>query len=199
MAIRLPKSIFLHVPKCGGTWIRRVLSACGLVKEEILNHVTLDQLRALPSGEWKGLPAFAFVRHPASWYRSYWAYKISVGWDPNNGIDEFVQASEFEPFVRNCIRNKPGLAGWLYGLYTEGATYVGRMELIRESLIYILTQLGETFDPDLIYRSSPENVYGLSTTLEPQCRYSPKLLAEVMEVEKEALARYGYLTFNPPA
>jgi len=199
MCIRLPKSIFLHVPKCGGTWVRRTLAACNLVSEEIRDHVTLDALRALPSGRWKNLPAFAFVRHPAAWYRSYWAYKVSVGWDPNNGIDPAVQAPQFEPFVRNCIRHRPGLAGNLYRMYTQGAVYVGRMELLRESIIHILTQLGEVFDPAVIYSAPAENVHGLTAALEPKCRYSPQLLKEVMEVEKEAIERYGYFTVNPPA
>ena len=199
MAIRLPKSIFLHVPKCGGTWVRRVLSACHLVQDQLLKHATLDELRALPSGEWNRLPAFAFVRHPASWYRSYWAYKVSVGWDGSNGIDDLVKATQFEPFVRNCIRHLPGLAGKLYQTYSNGAVYVGRMELLRESLIHILTQLEEAFDPAVIYSIPAENVYGLTADLEPQCRYSAQLLAEVMEVEKEAIERYGYFTVNPPA
>lgn len=198
MAVRLAKSIFLHVPKCGGTWVRKVLHSCGLAKEELIKHATLAELQAIPSGAWANLPAFAFVRHPVAWYRSYWAFKIEHGWDAKNGLDDFIRADDFESFVKNCIREKPGLAGTIYDMFTRGATYVGRVEILRESLIHILTQIGEQFSPNIIYSLPAENIRALKPTLEPKCRYSPGLLAAVIEVEKTTIERYGY-SFKPPA
>lgn len=197
MAIRLPKSIFLHVPKCGGTWVRKALHACGLVQEELVKHVTLAEAQAIPSGAWNGLPGFAFVRHPIAWYRSYWAFKVEVGWDARNGLDNFIRADDFETFVRNCIREKPGLAGTIFDMFTKGASYVGRMEVLRESLIHILSKVGEQFDPAVIYSLPADNVRSSRPQLEPRCRYSPTLLAELIEVEKATIERYGYSFVNP--
>lgn len=69
-----PDFLFLHVPKTGGWWVRHVLSQLGLGTK-----ISTDYQHSA----WRDLspthqrhPAFATLREPVSWYRSYLHYNI---------------------------------------------------------------------------------------------------------------------------
>ena len=104
-------SEFLHLPKTGGNWVTRVLEQNHLVERYIQHkHASYDlnlfgdrmgsgrQLvhlcSRLAAGKFKrilGIPydepdaascfRFCFVRHPLSWYESWWKYMKSRGWN----------------------------------------------------------------------------------------------------------------------
>ena len=87
-------SIFLHVPKTGGTWVSSVLHQCGLVRASLGHkHSDMDWLhsaidnrrcrmrglmdlarirRALKPGPFM----FCFVRHPLDWFESWFKYMV---------------------------------------------------------------------------------------------------------------------------
>jgi hypothetical protein len=98
-------AIFLHIPKTGGTWVKKALRDQGLIEKE-LNHEHSDFFRAMYPTRYRNMalevaknlhvklyeniisPAkpcnypfsFCFVRHPLRWYESYWRYAAQMGW-----------------------------------------------------------------------------------------------------------------------
>lgn len=187
MALRLSKSIFIHVPKAGGTWVTRVLGTMGMVKARypLGAHCSIkDVFSQYP--EDKGLKSFCFVRHPLGWYQSFWAYRQMSGWDPNNSLDE-CRASTFSGFVENVLERHPGyLSGRLREL-TDSVTHIGRFEALRESLIRVLTLLGETFSSEVIYDSRPEN-----ESAGPVGRYTADQIERLHKAELYAFEAFGY-------
>ncbi|MCB2167781.1 MAG: sulfotransferase family protein [Deltaproteobacteria bacterium] len=88
-------SIFLHIPKTGGNWVREILSKLDLVDKEIghkhadVDRVLYDRIVNLSFMEFfkkkfsKSLTPFrnsqypfifCFVRHPLQWYESWFKY-----------------------------------------------------------------------------------------------------------------------------
>ena len=86
MTVLLPNSAFLHIPRTGGTWVREVLAGANLIKDEIVSQ-TPEESTEGSVRSWHNVPSsnadflarehvFCFVRHPLTWYQSYWAYKM---------------------------------------------------------------------------------------------------------------------------
>ena len=189
MAIRLRKTVFLHIPKTGGTWVSAVLRKLCIVHEETTRrpHMRWPEILADPKmSAWRGLKPFAFVRNPVSWYRSYWAYKNRMGWEKGNWIDEACSADTFAMFVLKCITKHPGLLGQMYERHTNGVETVGRFETLREDLLRILKaeRVGEL--PDI----PPINA---SPSL-PEC--PPDLARAIEEAEADTMKRWGYTTMR---
>ncbi|MEM8864348.1 MAG: hypothetical protein AAGF31_02245 [Planctomycetota bacterium] len=112
MAIELiNQSVFLHIPKTGGTWVDRTLYDLGLVKEAFGNRHsnyerTVNHERYRSAGEHlrravvrrikrqfglhhqTPVMRFCFVRNPLTWYESWWRYMKGKDWkhwgDENN-------------------------------------------------------------------------------------------------------------------
>jgi hypothetical protein len=197
MAVKLKNSIFIHVPKAGGTWVTRVLGVMGLITERypLSAHCSLRDVVSRYKED-EGLKSFCFVRHPLGWYQSFWAFRQSRGWDPTNALDG-CRASTFEGFIENVLEQQPGyLSGRLQEL-TQGVTYVGRFEAIRESLIEILSNLGESFSSAAVYDHPPVNVSQESTG--STGRYTPDLIRRLSESESWAFQTFGYATRSLPS
>ncbi len=204
MALVLPQALFVHVPKTGGTWVRRVLEEAGLARGELGRaHATPDELRHEPHFRHADV-VFAFVRHPLEWYRSYWAYRRKHGWHRPSPqelqapirtvrLDAHCRAEQFPAFVRNCLRRYPH--GWvtqLYAHYTRGCTHVGRFERLRDELLRILQAAGLSLPRQLVGRFGVQNAAARDAALRAQCRYPPALAREVAQVERVALETWGY-------
>lgn len=193
MAARLPRSVFTHLPKTGGTWVLQVLEDLGLLRERCHQHLNITEIRRDPAlAGWRGLDAFAFVRHPVSWYQSYWAFKMQYGWldHPDAVLDTECRSDDFNTFIRNCVDRHPGYLSSYYRRFLEGVRYVGRHEALRESLIWILDQLGEAFDRNLVYEAVPRNVS--VPVLLTQARYETETLKLLMAAESDGLSAFGY-------
>jgi len=123
-------SIFLHIPKTGGTWVCRVLQEMALIRREVGKHAHAGFVQATmyPQGkkrwkEWGRLEnwkpenwlrpgvrmkmprTFCFVRHPVAWYESWWRYlrgkNGDIPWLVNGAnVDRYVK--RWNPLSAAC-------------------------------------------------------------------------------------------------
>jgi hypothetical protein len=100
MAVLLKcKAVFLHLPKTGGTFIRKVFRSLDLVRFNFSrDHADMKRVINIydhyPGNYWcrsiqfggnvqKHINQsfkFCFVRHPFDWYASYWRFNTDLGW-----------------------------------------------------------------------------------------------------------------------
>jgi hypothetical protein len=185
-SLLLPRSRFLHVPKTGGNWVSAVLQDLFPHAQRMAKkHATR---RTAPGAE---RFTFAFVRHPLTWYQSYFAYKQCRGWHPKNDWDLRVQADLFEDFVRRALDETPGhysqRVRWFVGRPGEEIDFVGRFERLRSDLIRALELAGEEFDRQRILSAPAVNT---SDYRRYPAEYSAELARQVLEVEREVIERF---------
>lgn len=117
MALTVPskKKIFIHVPKTGGTWVRRYIYACEPMADEtgpfeIEDHFGLAEVReAHPElDDWS---TFGFVRKPETWYPSRWAWGKLTDFNSKRRNDQAaarhwmaqVWDEDFNRFIENIL------------------------------------------------------------------------------------------------
>lgn len=187
----LPRSCFLHVPKTGGTWVKRAILAAGVpAREHSIDGYTHLGLADCPEPQ---RFRFAFVRNPLALYRSYWQFKQTVGWDPANELDRQCQAEDFERFVRRVLEQFPGIYARtlqdFVGPPDAPIEFIGRYENLVEDLVRALSLAGEDFDAGAIRGLPPYNV---SDKRKAPAVYTPALEAAVRHAEAEVFTRFGY-------
>jgi hypothetical protein len=224
-------SLFIHVPKTAGNWIRSVLEDNNLAGREIGHkHSTydrtllketpvtseLDHLRSASRGAFDrlrrllgGQPAhertnqfrFCFVRHPLSWYESWWKYQerrdeweyfgdqeSNGDWHPNSTLNG-LESPDFNEFVANVVRHRPGYVTELLFSYAKpGIDFIGKKENVRDDLRTVLDKLGLSYDRSSIYDSEKVNV---STK---EFEWDPELKETVKRLELPSLLLFDYLS-----
>jgi hypothetical protein len=187
----LPRSCFLHVPKTGGSWVKKAIRASGIrCNDYVVNgdpHIGVEHCPCPEKFK------FAFVRSPVDLYRSYWQYKMTVGWDKKNPIDMSCRSNSFHDFVRNVLHKYPGIYGKsLLQFVGEGKTridFIGKYEHLVDDLIAALRQAGEIFDETRIRTLQPVNV---SDKTRFPADYTAELEEEVRKQEATAMRMFGY-------
>jgi hypothetical protein len=201
-------SVFLHIPKTGGSWVTEVLEREGLIRRRFAHeHAGIDlALTWLSRRRWlnRQPSMFCFVRHPLAWYESYYSYMSNPDvawrswgrsasgpgrkWHPNfmlNGCG----APEFNEFVRNVIRRRPGYVSELFGWYDKPPIlFVGRQENLANDLATALRLCGAEFDEEAVRSAAPVNVSARASALE----WDPAIRKELIQLEYAAIRRYGY-------
>jgi hypothetical protein len=145
---------------------------------------------------------FSFVRHPLKWYESWWRFMESrnwnrwgtqgfaSGWHPNSVLNG-LGSHDFNEFIRNVVRTRPGYVTELYSRYTdERIDFVGKQESLVDDFISVLRQLNVSFDEEQIRQLAPVNV---SRTPRERLEWDPQLRELVTKLEYPALVRYGYV------
>jgi len=187
----LPRSCFIHVPKTGGSWVKRAILASGLVARAYEldgdPHIGIAQCPCPEKFR------FAFVRHPLDLYRSYWQYKMTCGWDVKNPLDMACRSLVFHGFVGNVLDRFPGVYSQalvdFVGEAEHPIEFIGRFENLEDDLVTALTLAGESFDEDAIRAESPYNV---SDKRKHPAEYTDQLEAMVREAEAYAMNRFNY-------
>ena len=215
-------AIFLHVPKTGGSWVRAVLEELDLADYELghahgdMDHVSfyakfasgrqylkylirkklLGQIRRTPEESYY---RFCFVRHPVSWYESWWRYNADRGWPewgdrgdvtrwhPNADLNG-LGADEFNAYVRRVIGRYPGYVTDLFGGYTKSCDFVGKQENLVTDLVAVLAHLGVAVDEQKLRSITRSN----TSDSEREVEWDPDLLREVERLEYAGIVRYGY-------
>ena len=183
MALALSNSVYVHCPKTGGTWVRSVLQETGVTFEMIGKHT---HCRHIPK-EHKDKFKFVFVRHPLTWYQSYFAYKTVQGWSDDH-LDRHCRAPAFRQFLNKVLDVFPGYCSTVLAeRYFNGADFVGRFERLRSDLVLALEQAGETYSKEIIETVSPQNVSNYRLV---DVGYSLKLRERILKAEQGILKRF---------
>ncbi|HYD99970.1 MAG TPA: hypothetical protein VEH84_11355 [Alphaproteobacteria bacterium] len=191
MAALLRDSVFYHIPKTGGSWVRLALAHSGLLRGEVgAFHARPAELA--DDLDARARPGFCFVRHPLTWYQSYWTHKTAHGWfDAGNDFDARVRADRFPDFLERVFALCPEehLTS-LYRDYTAGCAFVGRTEALAGDLEAILRRTGAAFDPAVLGRLRRAN--RTDAALRRLALY-PRALAEAVAArERAVIEAHGY-------
>jgi hypothetical protein len=214
MALLLPNSVFVHIPKTAGQWVAQAIINAGIDAREIgVVHASPDELVQSDAGVRRRI-VFSFVRHPLTWYPSMWAHRMDDGWnepidDPQWFTPKWIEfwadftarcrSETFAGFVRACTGAYPsGFVAMLYEAYTAGCSYVGRYERLADDLVGILRAAGEDFDAARLVATPPQNVRGGNRVRRGEASYDEDLAARVLETERNVLDRFAY-TADPRA
>jgi hypothetical protein len=189
-------AVFLHLPKSGGTWVREAARRAGVTFDDYL--IDGDQHGDLVNCPCPEKFTFTFVRHPLTWYPSYWRFKMGAGWDERNPFDIDCAAATFHAFVRNALCKYPGWCSQMFEDYAgppgREVDFVGRFERLADDLVRALRTAGEEFDEGALRETPPANVssWPVSEILWPQ-----NLLEAVLVAEEAGLRRFGYAMALP--
>jgi hypothetical protein len=203
LMIILKKCRFLCHPKTGSeTVTAALLRACDV--QEIIGadnpadyHATADDHRG------EHLPSFAFVRHPLSWYPSYWNHRQCHGWrtqvmfragvntDRKAQIDGLYSSANFNCWASNLVEHEPGWISNRSELWTGTAgnpiDFVGTTENLMADLFTALRYFGESFDGEALNRTYARNV-GNYGRCKPQ--WDALTEANVMKSENKIIQRF---------
>lgn len=192
MALALPHSVFFHIPKTGGGWVRRAIAQAGIPAVERGRCPRMGSVRhsGFEEADTRGKFTFTFVRHPLDWYASFWSFRMFTGWRTEEPLESCMSV-EFEPFIRNVLRRFPeGYLSKFYEFYLGsppgGLCFVGRTENLVEDLVKALTLAGEDFDEERLRATPRIN----ASVLRPL--WSPRLREAVLRAESGILERFGY-------
>jgi Sulfotransferase family len=201
MSSRLVSSnaLFLHIPKTGGTWVEQALMEIGVHTEQPLTIPGVTYRHSLlPMFQEQHPYVFTFVRHPLSWYESWWKFQAGTWtifepgvWHPQRTL-ESCRADDFSEFIRLCIEHEPSYVSRMYEWYIgpvgfEFVNYVGRYENLINDLVQVLTVLDQTFDVEILRKLDPINV-SRKTCGEPV--WDPALKRQMLALEAPAIRRF---------
>ena len=151
MGLILPKSVFIHIPKTGGTTVRKLCERMGLSRGET-GHGAMSgvERQHSPFGWMKGevgaRRAFATVRRTLDWYQSQWMHKTRTGEGSGIISDENYRA-EFAAWVRHVTVSHSGHYGWFLNHMLAGsdALLIPTHDLF-DGLKITLERLHESFE-----------------------------------------------------
>jgi hypothetical protein len=202
MALLTDKFLFMHIPKTGGSYIRKIIDLLcikGVEKDlhhncfpELLNHISLDIL--------KDKTVICFIRHPLTWYQSRWAFRLSHhnGWQGNN-LDFACASNDFNLFVNNCIDYAGDGLGWAskkMNKFTDNIpsglkTFIGKQEKLRSDLITALIKCKAVL-PDIDFPSAPKSNVALNDGKPAHAiaKYDLKTYERVLRVDGEFIKKH---------
>ena len=140
------KSMFLHLPKTGGTWVRFALVKVGIAyKDYELEHATYEESKHL----FPDSPRFTILRNPFDWYASFWAMRqIEDSWGGAWVIGHDCKSNNFNKFIGFCCLKHPGFLTNVYKEFAVEGVTVLRTENLNTDLADYLESVDEKFDRD---------------------------------------------------
>jgi hypothetical protein len=206
VALATDKSVFLHIPKCCGIWIRHAFRVLKIPHVEIGDqHSHFPELFRYRSPQFfQDRFLFAFVRHPLTWYQSRWAFRVKNGWRAQHPLDYNCASNDFPTFVDNLLRYKPdGWFTWECRMFIDNCPkpidFVGHAERLVDDFITALTLAGERVVEKAICaipRLNDSDMDGKPSRF--WAPYDNKLMRRVQAVERVVIDRYyADFEFNP--
>lgn len=156
----LKKSSFIHIPKCGGSLIQSFLYEFDLVRDRYRypqnGHMFLHQMT-----ESKNTYNFCFVRHPYTWWPSFWHWSKR-----DRFTEEEKQSPNFDTWIEEYGPFWMGMYTQLIKRYIGEDPYykcdikmdfVGKMENLFPDLKTAVLNAGELVDP-LVFDFFAKNI-----------------------------------------
>ena len=167
-ALIMRHCVFLHVPKCGGTWAIEALRNQGIVIATLrdangADHPNLSTVvQAIDTVE---RPVIATVREPVSWLVSFWRFFYARNWRPSSqgtvaSMEPLLSMASpsFSEFAARYLNRRPGYITELFKSYADGADYVCRQEYLAADLAKSLTACGQPFNQEVLTSTPRRNV-----------------------------------------
>ena len=145
----LPKSSFIHIPKCAGTFLQAFLFHLSLPNYRYSSpqdgHLFLHQM-----AQSKDTYNFCFIRHPYTWWPSFYEWSKHTRFS-----DSEKKSPNFDTWMQDYGAFWMGLYSQLVKRYTgEDSVYssdikmnfIGKTENLYTDLFIALKNAGESFD-----------------------------------------------------
>lgn len=212
MAVLLKNDVlYLHIPKTGGNWLRKLLRESGCVIRSVGDkHATYDFVagmlakrslwdRWLRPDKYSKLKYLTVVRNPLSWYESWFKYQKARGfvdWGTSGDIRHWhimssinsVKHDDFNEFVRAIHRVHPGFVSDLYSAYAaRSSAHVLKLEQIRNDVAQINRRFDLGISESAIF-AAPE--HGVSPRV--PISWDNRTFEDTVRLEQAAFCRFGY-------
>lgn len=203
------KILFIHIPRCGGSWFYETMNNarvnfCGIGFKHgnyIANKNIFDLLKN------KKIKSLSFIRHPAEWYKSYYELKnrgamgINRKWDlygqdyqwhPTWDIDNECSADTFDGFINNCINKMPSFVSYMYDNYLKVPPiglidYVVLTKNIENEVPLIFKENNISFNKDKFI-----NYQSFNSFKNNKIKYKKELLLKILESEKRSIEKFKF-------
>jgi hypothetical protein len=202
MALLLPKSIFFHIPRTGGTWLTSLLKENMICSNISTKHMPPHKVKKEIGNRFK----FSFVRNPVHWYISRFTsethiHRILSGkigtltkYQPTFQLDALSMEESFCPWLERNLSERPGWLNWYYhwflGEKYQNVDFIGKYENQMEDIKKIFQLSGDTY-PDIQAKSSSRPQRNI---LKSHCSYTVDLLKKVIEQERAVFQYFNYST-----
>ena len=188
MALVLPNSIFFHLPKTGGTFVRKTIKDLGIANKEVGDHheSVADFSRKYPDII-NGKFVFTFVRHPLTWWQSYWACRYRSGWYYDNPMDRACNDNDFNQYIDKILNCdwRTNYSDICNGFLIGRVDLIGKQEDLVADLKSALLRAGEKFDQNSLGRLGIINKSPSETAV-----YSKELKKELMTIHRDVIDRF---------
>ena len=194
MAYILEHCIFLHIPKTGGTWVRRNFDNLNVKYSEVKGidfepQFGFNNTHNVPIHlkKFHELPKVCIVRSPLDWYRSYFGYRQKTDWEiKNTWLDKYCISNTFDGFIENVINKCPvGYVSQMYYLFSQWCEFVGFTESLEANFKEFMSKYEGINNFDSIntekVNQSNSNEYG----------YSEKQKKKIVMIEREYYNTWG--------
>lgn len=182
------KFIFIHIPKTGGTSVKKILSEKMIIKGfkikgELVkyNKVTHIGINKEQFKKYKDYYKFVFVRHPYDWIKSYYNFHLN-------------KSRFYKHFTSKRVKNTINISfdDWLYKLnnfnqtnfFTDGDTFlvnkVCKLEKFDEDLKFVLEKINvdSNFKSVKMKDSKKFNIDTIKTLNDKQKKLVQKICAK---------------------
>lgn len=192
MAVLMPNSVFICIPKTGTQTVRRALLDANIPQVEIgtteLREVQpgLSQIRHASywqiSSFCEDRQVIASVRPTLEWYQSVWCHRKRTGEEGYGLIHTDNWRENFGDWIRwNCGAGLSHYGTFMCQVLDGADPILIETENLLDDLASALDASGEKFEPDLIIGAESRNQS--TVRYKDQCRYSEELVRLVQGTE----------------
>jgi hypothetical protein len=200
----LPKSKFIHIPKCGGTAIQSVLWRIGCIRDKSQGFTEphFGHLYASQMPE-DNRTNFAFVRNPVTWWHSWYWWNKTQALSRFNGQE--LKTESFDEWINDYGQFWLGMYTTMIKRYlgedknfptTNKVELIGKVEHLFTDLKTILDEIGEQYDVQALDDIINKKIILPKNHLNSQS-YERGVIADstkkiILQTEREIFTRFGY-------